>query len=80
MSEEEPDLSRKGTIYRLGGVTGVGWTVSLLAYLSTLLGYGNAVVTRLVGSSRSLLYLGGALLAATLGLDRLRDWLADPDE
>ncbi|WP_440988908.1 hypothetical protein [Haloarchaeobius baliensis] len=56
----------------MAGVTGLGWTVSILAYLSTLLGYGNAAVARLVGSPRALLYLGGGLLVATLGLDRLQ--------
>ncbi|MFD1647402.1 hypothetical protein [Haloarchaeobius litoreus] len=64
----------------MAGVTGLGWTVSLLAYLSTLLGYGNVVVARLVGSPRALLYLGGGLLVATLGLDRLQNRGSDEDD
>jgi len=72
MIQDEATAEETGRLYRMAGVTGLGWTVSLLAYLSTLLGYGNAVVARLVGSPRALLYLGGGLLVATLGLDRLQ--------
>ena len=59
-------------LYRLAGVTGVGWTLSLLGYLSTVVGYGNSLVTRLVADPQSLLYLGSVLFVATVGLDRLQ--------
>ena len=79
MIQDEATAEETGRLYRMAGVTGLGWTVSLLAYLSTLLGYGNAVVARLVGSPRALLYLGGGLLVATLGLDRLQSRGADDE-
>ena len=53
---------------QVAGVTGVGWTASLLGYLGTMVGYGNTLIT----NPQSLLYLGGVLLVTTLGLDRLR--------
>ncbi|WP_256296695.1 hypothetical protein [Haloarchaeobius salinus] len=79
MIQDETRSEDTGRLYRIAGVTGLGWTVSLLAYLTTLLGYGNAVVARLVGSPRALLYLGGGLFVATLGLDRLRGDGADDE-
>ncbi|ACM55912.1 hypothetical protein [Halorubrum lacusprofundi] len=57
---------------QLGGVTGVGWTVSLLGYLTTVIGYGNALVSRLIADPQSFLYVGSALFVATLGLNRLQ--------
>lgn len=73
MNQDETTPTERGRLYQLAGVTGLGWTVSVLAYLTTLLGHGNAIVARLVGSPRALLYLGGGLLVATLGLDRLQN-------
>lgn len=58
-------------LHKLGGVTGLGWTASLLGYLSTVLGYGNGVVARVVTNPQSLLYAGVVLFLVTLGLDRL---------
>jgi len=55
----------------LAGITGVGWTTSLLGFLATVLGYGNGVVTRLVTDPQSLLYVGAVCFVTTLGLDRL---------
>ena len=57
---------------QLGGVTGVGWTVSLLGYLTTVIGYGNALISRLIGDPQSFLYVGSDLFVATLGLNRLQ--------
>ena len=56
---------------QLAGFTGVGWTASVLGYLGAVLGYGNALVSRLVTEPQALLYIGGVCLLATLGLDRL---------
>jgi hypothetical protein len=58
------------------GLTGVGWTASLIGYLSTMVGYGNT----LVANPQSLLYLGGVLFVATLGLDRLGAVLSDSEQ
>ena len=64
--------ANEDTLDQVAGVTGVGWTASLLGYLSTMVGYGNSLVT----NPQSLLYLGGVLFVATLGLDRRRATLA----
>jgi len=57
--------------YQLAALTGIGWTVSLLGFLSTLLGWGDEYVTRLFVEPRVLLYLGIVLFVATVGLDWL---------
>lgn len=51
------------------GLTGIGWTTSMLGYLGAVGGYSVFPL----GSPRSLLYLGGILLVTTVGLDRLND-------
>jgi len=61
---------------QIAGLTGIGWTTSLLGYLSTTIGYGSALVT----NPQSLLYLGGVLFVATLGLDRLKAALSDREQ
>lgn len=68
------------TLDQLAGFTGLGWTAALMGYLVTLVGVGQSVVTRFVADPVSLLYLGGVLLVATLGLDRLQDSIAESDE
>ena len=64
------------TLDQLAGLTGIGWTASILGYLVSAIGIGNSVVTRVVAEPVSLLYLGGVLLVATLGLDRLQNSLS----
>jgi len=64
---------------QLAGITGLGWTMSVLGFLSTALGYGNWLVARLVTAPQSLLYLGAVLFVVTLGLDRLKETLTDGD-
>lgn len=59
------------TLHQLAGFTGFGWSVSVLGFLSTVIGYGNSLVSRLVTDPQSLLYLGGVLFLTTLGLDHL---------
>jgi hypothetical protein len=66
----KPPLDRD-SLHQLAGVTGVGWTASVLGFLSTVVGYGNSLVTRLVADPTSLLYLGIVFFLATLGLDHL---------
>jgi hypothetical protein len=64
------------TLSQVAGITGLGWTASLLGYLGAVLGYGTTLVT----NPLSLLYLGGVLLVATLGLDQLKKTLSDRTE
>lgn len=68
--------ANEDTLDQIAGITGLGWTASLLGYLSAAIGFGNA----LVGSPHSLLYLGGVLFVATLGLDRLKNTLSNGDK
>ncbi|WP_246986508.1 hypothetical protein [Halorientalis marina] len=56
---------------RLAGLTGLGWTGSLLLYLAAVIGTGNGVVTKLVANPRGLLYVGAVLFVLTAGLDHL---------
>ncbi|MGM0398044.1 MAG: hypothetical protein ACQEQY_03540 [Halobacteriota archaeon] len=73
MSLKQQLTAEHDLLDQLAGVTGLGWTVSLLGYLGTLIGYGNSIVSRLVVDPQSLLYIGGAFFVATFGLDRLRN-------
>ena len=77
-----PELTRefdKDLLNQLTGLTGLGWTTSVLGYLSSVIGYGNGLITRLVAEPQSLLYVGGSFFVLTLGLDRLQSKLAaDP--
>ncbi|MBX0321620.1 hypothetical protein EGH21_01120 [Halomicroarcula sp. F13] len=68
-----PDIARPSadTLDQLAGVTGLGWTTSLLGFLTTLVGYGHSVLSRFAAEPQTLLYLGVAFFVATLGLDRL---------
>lgn len=56
---------------QLAGITGLGWTTSLLGFLTPVIGYGNGFVSRFVTDPQSLLYVGVVFFLATLGLDRL---------
>ncbi|WP_435097213.1 hypothetical protein [Halorubrum sp. N11] len=62
----------KDLLNQLTGLTGLGWTASVLGYLSTVIGYGNGLLSRLVVEPQSLLYVGGSFFLLTLGLDRLQ--------
>lgn len=64
---------------QIAGITGLGWTGSVLSYLVVAVGYGNGLVSRLAVDPQSLLYLGGVLLVTTLGIDRFRDRLSRGD-
>ena len=65
---------------QLTGLTGLGWTTSVLGYLSTVIGYGNGVISRLVAEPQSLLYVGGSFFLLTLGLDRLQSRIVTEGE
>lgn len=65
------------TLHQLAGFTGFGWTMSVLGFLSTIVGYGNSLVSRLVTDPQSFLYLGAVFFLATLGLDRLANEESD---
>lgn len=72
MSLKKSLESDKDLLNQLTGLTGLGWTTSILGYLSTVIGYGNSLVIR-IADPQSLLYLGAGFFVATLGLDRLRN-------
>ncbi len=74
MFQSDPDR-----LNRLAGITGLGWTASVLGYLSVVIGFGHSVIHRLVVEPQALLYLGATLFLATVGLDRLRDRNDDED-
>lgn len=71
MSLKEVDVSARGTLDQLAGLTGLGWTTSMLSFLTTVIHSGNSPVGRLVPDSQLLLYLGVAFFVTTLLLDRL---------
>jgi hypothetical protein len=77
MSQQQLPSVRSETVDQIAGITGIGWTVSVLGFLSTVFGYGNVIVARVVADPFSLLYLGGVLFLTTLGLDRLERRLSD---
>ena len=56
----------RNVLHQLGALTGLGWTTSLLGYVSVLVGY----APRLVTEPHTLLYASLALFLATLGIDR----------
>jgi hypothetical protein len=71
-----PALAYPHKLDQLAGLTGLGWTASVLGYLGSVIGFGNSIISRLVADPISLLYLGGVLLVATVGLDRLQNSLS----
>jgi hypothetical protein len=73
MSLKRTVLSEDGVLDTVAGITGLGWTGSVLGYLGTVVGYGS------LGNPQSLLYLGGACFVATVGLDRLRTALSSEE-
>lgn len=68
----------RDTYRQLAGLTGLGWTASVLGYLATVLGYANNLAARLVVDPYSLLYAAVVLFLVTLGLDRLAG--SEPEE
>ena len=77
MAPDERPRTNGNVLEQLAGLTGVGWTVSTLGFLGTMIGYGNALVARLVTAPESLLYLATVFFMATLGLDRLTERLSE---
>ncbi len=75
----QPSTSETEFVDQIAGITGLGWTASLLGYLITVIGYGNSVVSRLVVDPRSLLYVGTILFVVTLGLDRFQRLLTEQE-
>jgi len=68
MAIETKQEGSEETLNQVAGITGFGWTASLLGYLSTVLGFNTA----LGANPQSLLYLGVVLFVTTIGLDRVR--------
>lgn len=75
MSQKQDVAPRADVLYRLAGITGLAWTVLILAYVATVMGYGHGHVAE----PQSLLRLGAVLFVVTLGLDGLQDRLLDED-
>lgn len=69
MSLKQKLATNEDALDQVAGLTGFGWTASLLGYLSAVVGYSNTLIT----NPQSLLYLGGVLFVVTLGLDRLKN-------
>lgn len=67
------------TIDQMAGIAGVGWTTSLLAFLTTVIGYSNSVISRFMSDSRIFLYAGVVFFLMTLGLDRVANRLPDDE-
>lgn len=72
MFQKEKLLPDADAVYQLAGLTGVGWTASILAYACTVLGYWNWLPVPRIGEPELLLYLAGSLFLATVGLDYFR--------
>jgi hypothetical protein len=73
-------LSDEQVLDELAGITGLGWTASVLGALGSLAGYGNSLFSTLAVGPLSLLSLGVACFLATLGLDRLRRAVGEAEE
>jgi len=77
MPPELTPTSKGELLDQLAGLTGIGWTVSILGFLSAVLDIGPALVERLGPDPESLLAVGVALFVATAVLDRLRRSVTD---
>lgn len=69
MSLIETIVANEDLLDTAAGLTGIGWTASLLGYLAAVVGYSIAPL----GNPRSLLYLACILLVTTVTLDLLND-------
>ena len=63
----------KELLNQLAALTGLVWTLSLLAYMSMLAGYGTELLSSIVTAPRTLLALSLVAFLVTVGLDRLRE-------
>jgi hypothetical protein len=59
-------------LYRLAGLTGIGWITSLLASLGRSVGVGDHYLAGLAVHPHLLLYAGVVLFAVTIAIERLR--------
>jgi hypothetical protein len=64
-------------LYQLGGITGLGWTASLLAYIWATIGPADGLGGPIAIDPRILLVLGVVFFVVTVGLDRLQTSVAD---
>jgi len=74
MSRTQLSVTDTDALDRLAVFTGLGWTTSMLGYLTTAVGH--ATLPGPVADPRLLLSVGVVLLMATLGLDRLQNRLS----
>lgn len=70
-------LSDEAFLHELAGITGVGWTGSMLGFLGSMIWYGDGLGASLPPGSRVLFYLAVACFVATVGLDALRTIVDD---
>ncbi len=77
MGAKRLSLPDRDLLTTIAGITGLGWTTSILGFLSTVVGVGNGLVARLAVDPQTLLYVGAVCFLTTLGLDRLADRVAD---
>ncbi|MFC6785211.1 hypothetical protein [Halobaculum halobium] len=76
MSLKQRGLLTGDAMDQVAGITGFGWTASLLGYLGTVIGYSNSLIT----NPQTLLYVGSVFFVTTLGLDRLRTSASTDDD
>ena len=73
-------LSDEQFLHELAGITGLGWTVSTLGFIGSLIWYGDVPGGSDPLESRALLYVGICCFVATVGLDALRTVVDDGGE
>lgn len=71
MSNDPTPISRGELLDQLAGLTGIGWTVSMLGFLSAVLDVGRWDAGHLGADPAPLLAVGVVLFVTTVGLDRL---------
>lgn len=79
MNHDPTPISRGELLDQLAGLTGIGWTVSMLGFLSAVLDVGRWNVAHLGADPAPLLAVGVVLFATTVGLDRLGRTVEEDD-
>lgn len=70
VSASEAGASERERLDQLAGFTGLGWTTSILLFLTTTISPGSGPVEHIVAEPAVFLYLGVVLFLVTLELDR----------
>ena len=72
--KQRPELNEE-LLNQLAGLTGLGWTASMLGFVSAAIGYGGSFAP----GPQWFLSLAVVFFLATVGIDRLRKGLSDSD-